>query len=142
LRDGVDIQPQQFYQRLKFAREMPTTSQPTPEAFREEFERLLSKGHEILGVFLSSKLSGTFASAQQALAMFPNKAIEIMDSLTGSMGAGWPILSAARAAVQGASLEECKAIVKKALNHVGIILVVDTLEYLHRGGRIGRAQRF
>jgi len=142
LRDGVDIQPQQFYQRLKTAREMPTTSQPTPEAFREEFERLLAKGHEILGVFLSSKLSGTFASAEQAVSMLPNKAIEIIDTLTGSMAAGWPILSAAKAAVQGASLEECKDIVMKALNYVGILLVVDTLEYLQRGGRIGRAQRF
>ena len=142
LRDGVDIQPRQFYKRLKTAREMPTTSQPTPEAFREEFERLLAKGHEILGVFLSSKLSGTFASAEQAVSMLPNKAIEIIDTLTGSMAAGWPILSAAKAAIQGASLEECKAIVKKALNYVGILLVVDTLEYLQRGGRIGRAQRF
>lgn len=74
--------------------------------------------------------------------MLPNKAIAIIDTLTGSMGAGWPILSAAKAAVQGASLEECEAIVKKALNYVGILLMPDTLEYLHRGGRIGRAQRF
>lgn len=142
LRDGVDIQPKEFYTRLKTAYELPTTSQPTPQAFKEEFEKLLEKGHEVLGVFLSSKLSGTFASAQQALAMLPNKAIEIIDSLTGSMGAGWPIISAAKAALQGASLEECKAIVTRALKHVGILLVPDTLEYLHRGGRIGLAQRF
>lgn len=142
LRDGIDILPQEFYTRLKSARELPTTSQPTPEAFKDEFENLLTKGYEILGVFLSSKLSGTFASAEQAMSRLPNKAIEIIDTLTGSMGAGWPILSAAKAAVRGASLEECKAIVKRALKNVGILLMPDTLEYLQRGGRIGRAQRF
>lgn len=142
LRDGIDIQPKDFYVRLQTAPSLPTTSQPSPEAFKEEFEKLLAKGHEILGVFLSSKLSGTFASAEQALSMFPNKAIEIIDSFTGSMGAGWPILTAARAAVKGASLEECKSIVKNALENVGILLMPDNLEYLHRGGRIGGAQRF
>jgi DegV family protein with EDD domain len=142
LRDGIDIQPKDFYTRLQTAQSLPTTSQPSPEAFKEEFEKLLAKGHEILGVFLSSRLSGTFSSAEQALSMFPNKAIEIIDSLTGSMGAGWPILTAARAAVKGASLEECKLIVKNALENVGILLMPDNLEYLHRGGRIGGAQRF
>lgn len=142
LRDGVDIQPQEFYNRLQTDRELPTTSQPTPEAFKEEFTKLLSKGYEVLGVFLSSTLSGTFASAVQAVAGLPNQAIELIDSRTGSMGAGWPILMAARAAVRGASLEECKAIAKRALDHVGILLMPDNLEYLHRGGRIGGAQRF
>jgi DegV family protein with EDD domain len=142
LRDGVDIRPQEFYTRLRSARELPTTSQPSPNAFREEFENLLSQGYEVLGVFLSSKLSGTFTSAEQALKRLPPKAITIIDSLTCSMGAGWPILSAAKAAVQGASLEECKSIVESALRNVGILLVPDTLEYLQRGGRIGMAQRF
>jgi DegV family protein with EDD domain len=142
LRDGVDIQPQDFYDRLKTARELPSTSQPSPEAFREEFVRLLSKGYDILGVFLSSTLSGTFASAVQAASNLPRNAIELIDSRTGSMGAGWPILMAARAAVKGASLEDCKSIVKRALEHVGILLTPATLEYLHRGGRIGGAQRF
>jgi DegV family protein with EDD domain len=142
LRDGIDIQPTAFYAHLRTACELPTTSQPTPEAFQEEFENLLAQDYEILGVFLSSKLSGTFASAEQALRKMPKKAITIIDSLTGSMGAGWPILSAAKAAIQGASLEECRSIVEKALENVGILLVPDSLEYLQRGGRIGRAQRF
>ena len=142
LLDGIDIQPAAFYARLRTSYELPTTSQPTPKAFQEEFEKLLAQGYDVLGVFLSSKLSGTFASAEQALKKMPNKAITIIDSLTGSMGAGWPILSAAKAAVQGASLEECRSIVEKALKNVGILLVPDSLEYLQRGGRIGRAQRF
>lgn len=142
LRDGVDIQPAEFYTRLKTSREMPTTSQPSPLAVKEVFDKLLAEGYDILGVFISSKFSGTFASAEQAQAMLPGANIEIIDSLTGSMGAGWPILAAAQAAARGASLAECKAIAQKALENVCILLMVDTLEYLHRGGRIGGAQRF
>lgn len=141
LRDGVDIQPQDFYERLKTAREMPGTSQPSPFAFKEVYEELLARGHDVLGVFLSHKLSGIYASAEQGRNMLPDENIEVIDSLTGSMGAGWPIIKAARAAAEGASLAECKAMVKRALDHVGILLMVDTLEFLYRGGRIGRAQR-
>lgn len=142
LRDGVDIQPEEFYIRLESAEEMPTTSQPTPSAVKEVFEDLLDKGYDILGIFISQKLSGTYDSAIQALRMLPGKSIQVIDSRTGSMGAGWPILAAARAAMEGASLEECKAIADKALEEVGILLSLETLEFLHRGGRIGRAQRF
>jgi DegV family protein with EDD domain len=142
LRDGVDIQPDEFYARLRRSSKSPGTSQPTPQAFKEVFSNLLAEGMDILGVFISSKFSGTYASAEQAKAMLPGKNIEIIDSLTGSMGAGWPILSAARAALAGASLAECKALVQEALKHTDILLMVDDLEYLHRGGRIGGAQRF
>jgi DegV family protein with EDD domain len=142
LRDGIDIRPKEFYTRLQKDKEMPTTSQPSPDAIHKVFVSLLEKGYDILGVFLSSKLSGTYASAEQAKAMLPDENIEIIDSLTGSMGAGWPILNAARASEKGANLRECKSIVEKALQNVGIFLMVDTLEYLHRGGRIGRAQSF
>src|SRR5574341_1043448 len=142
LRDGVDIQPEEFYTRLQTTREMPTTSQPSPIAVKEVFEGLLAEGYDVLGIFISSKFSGTYASAEQAQAMLPGTNIEIIDSLIGSMGAGWPILVAAQAAEKGAGLAECKAIAEKALENVGILLMVDTLEYLHRGGRIGSAQRF
>ena len=142
LHDGVDIQPTDFYTRLQTAREMPTTSQPSPLAVKEVFDKLLAEGYDILGIFISSKFSGTFASAEQAQAILPGANIEIIDSLIGSMGAGWPILVTAQAAARGASLAECKAIAQKALENVGILLMVDTLEFLHRGGRIGGAQRF
>lgn len=142
LRDGIDIQPGEFYTRLQTTREMPGTSQPSSLVFKEVFDDLLAEGYDILGIFISSKLSGTYASAAQAQAMLPDANIEIIDSLTGSMGAGWPILTVAQAAAQGASLAECKALAERALKNVGILLVVDSLEYLHRGGRIGGAQRF
>ncbi|MDH5605723.1 MAG: DegV family protein [Anaerolineae bacterium] len=142
LRDGFDIQPDEFYKRLKTAKEMPTTSQPSPGAFKEVFEGLLAKGYDILGVFISSKLSGTFASAQQAKGMLPDANIELVDTLSASMGAGWPILLAGEAANKGASLAECKKIVEDAIKHVGVLLTVDTLEFFHRGGRISGVERF
>lgn len=141
-RDGVDMQADDFYKRLSIASEMPGTSQPTPSAVKEVFEEELAKGFDILAVFISEKLSGTYASGIQAQAMLPGKKIEVIDSHSGSMGAGWPILSAARAAAEGADLGECKHIVQTALDYVDILLMVDTLEFLQRGGRIGRAQRF
>jgi DegV family protein with EDD domain len=142
LRDGVDILPGEFYTRLETAQEMPTTSQASPIAIKTAFEELLAEGYEVIGAFITSKLSGTFASARQAKAMLPGKVITLIDTLTGSMGLGWPILAAARAAARGASLAECKAVLERALKHVGILLTVDTLEYLHRGGRIGAAQHY
>ena len=141
-RDGIDIQPNEFYERLETVKEMPTTSQATPEDFREVFDQLISEGYEILSIVISSKLSGTYNSVVQAKAFFPGEKIEIIDSMIGAMGAGWPILEVVKAAKQGASLLECKSIAENALQNVGILLMMDTLEYLHRGGRIGGAQRF
>jgi DegV family protein with EDD domain len=142
LRDGFEIQPGEFYARLKTAKEIPSTSQPSPAAVKEVYEKLLAEGYEILSVLISSKFSGTVASAEQALAQLPGAKIELIDSLTASMGVGWPVVMAARAAAGGAGLAECKAIVEKALANSGVLLMVDTLEFLHRGGRIGGAKRF
>jgi len=142
LTDGIDIQPQEFYERLETAKKMPTTSQATPKAFQEVYEELAAQGYDILTVVISSKLSGTVNSAEQAKAALPDANIEVVDSLTGSMGAGWPIIKAAEAAAQGANLAKCKAIVEEGLKHTGIFLMADTLEFLHRGGRIGGAERF
>jgi DegV family protein with EDD domain len=127
---------------LRIERELPTTSQATIAAMKQIFEELTTENYDILGVFISSKLSGTVSSAEQALEMVPGARVEIVDSLSGSMGAGWPILEAAKAVARGAGLAECKQIVLDALKYVGIVLMVDTLEYLHRGGRIGGAQRY
>jgi DegV family protein with EDD domain len=142
LRDGYEIEPDQFYARLKTAKELPSTSQPSPAAMKEVYEKLLAEGYEILSVLISSKFSGTVASAKQALDQLPGAKIELIDSMTASMGVGWPVVMAARAAAKGAGLAECKAIVEKALQNTGVLLMVDTLEFLHRGGRIGGAQRF
>lgn len=141
LRDIFDITAPEFFARLAKSETMPTTSQPSPADFKAIYEELLAAGHDILGVHISHKLSGTLASAEQAKAMLPDANIENVDTLSASMGEGWPLLMAVRAAQDGKSLAECKAIVEQACEHTGLLLTVDTLEFLHRGGRIGGAQR-
>ena len=143
-RDGVDIQPDEFYKRLKTTKVMPTTSQVSVMDMHNIFSRLLEQGYEVLGIFISSKLSGTLQSAMQGreeLAKGKGK-IEILDSNTTAMSMGFQVLSVARAAAEGASQSECKALAEKARECTGVYFVVDTLEFLHRGGRIGGAQRF
>ncbi len=142
--DGVDIQPSEFYQRLSTAKIMPTTSQVSVVTMQNTFQHLVDEGHEVLGIFISSKLSGTIQSAVQAReAMGPAAAkVAIVDSLTTAMAMGFIALTAARAAQEGASLQECQKLAETAREHVGVYFVVDTLEFLHRGGRIGGAQRF
>ena len=141
--DGIDIQPDDFYKRLATAKLMPSTSQPSPMTMKIEYEKLLEEGYEICGIFISSKLSGTMDSSLQALDMIEkgNEKIEIIDSLSTSMSMGFQAIAAAKAAQTGASLSECKRIAEDARDKTGILFVVDTLEFLHRGGRIGGAQR-
>jgi DegV family protein with EDD domain len=141
LKDGIEITPVEFYKRLRESTDLPTTSQPTPQDFKEINESLLAEGKDILGIYVSHKLSGTVASAEQAKTMFPKANIEVLDSLSVSMGTGWPIVIAARAAEKGASLAECRVLAEKAMESTKVYVMVDTLEYLHRGGRIGGAQR-
>lgn len=140
-RDGVDIQPDEFYTRLANAKIMPSTSQATPASFKEVFDQLLDDGYQVLAVLLSEKLSGTISSACQARELLPGAPIEIVDSMTTAMAMGFHVLAAARAAADGADLARCKAIAEKARQHTGVIFAVDTLEFLHRGGRIGGGAR-
>jgi len=142
LRDGIDIQAREFYERLSVAKEMPSTSQVTPEEFKSMYGSLIEEGYDILSMHISSKLSGTLDSAAQAKKAFPNARIELVDSLSTSMAMGFQVLSAARMAGIGATLEECKAVAEKAKANTGVYFVVNTLEFLRRGGRIGGAQAF
>jgi DegV family protein with EDD domain len=142
LRDGVDISPEEFYSRLANATEMPTTSQPSPGAVFEKFEELHKKGFDILAFMVSEKLSGTLDSARRAKAMLPEATIEVVDGFSASMGTGFPLLEAAKAAREGLDLASCVKIVETARDNSGVLLLVDTLEFLHRGGRIGGASRF
>jgi DegV family protein with EDD domain len=142
LLDGIDIQPDEFYDRLAKDPVHPTTSQATPAAFQQIYSDLLEEGYEILSILVSAKLSGTIESAKQAKEMFPGAPIEIVDSETTAMAMGFNVLTAARAAAEGASLAECKALAIRAIPHTGVLFAVDTLEFLHRGGRIGGGARF
>ena len=140
--DDVDIRPKEFYTRLAEAEIMPTTSQATPADFKEVFEKLHGEGKEILAILISDGLSKTVNSANLAKQMVPEAKIRILNSTTTSMELGFHVLTAARAAANGASLEECEAAAIDTQKNSGIIFVVDTLEFLHRGGRIGGASRF
>lgn len=141
--DGVNITPGQFYTRLKKAAVMPSTSQVTVSKFLEIYQRLLDQEYQILSILVSSKLSGTINSAVQAKSMLPPDApIEIIDSNSIAMAMGFQLLTVARAIKQGASLPECVELAQKATLHTGVFFAVDTLEFLHRGGRIGGAKRF
>jgi DegV family protein with EDD domain len=142
LLDGVDIQPDEFYARLETAKEMPSTSQATPVMFQKVFEDLHQKGFEILAVTISSKLSGTYASAMQAKEALADAAIEVVDSLTGTMTVGLSLKRVLNEIKQGASLQKCRQVLEHALENTGVLLTVETLEFLHRGGRIGGAQKF
>ena len=141
-RDNVDITPAEFYARLRTAKINPSTSQPSPAVFIELYRKLLDQGYDILSVHISSKLSGTLASAIQAKDHFPGANIELIDSMSTSMGVGLPLLYTLRAAAQGATLKECKNMVEQGCANSGVLFAVSTLEFLHRGGRIGGAAAF
>jgi DegV family protein with EDD domain len=141
-RDGIDIQPKEFYERLQRSKSMPTTSQATPAAFIDLYGKLLEEGYSILSIHISAKLSGTLDSATQALEQFPGAQIELVDSDSTSMALGFQVMSVARVAAQGATLQECAAVANQARTHTGLFFVVNTLEFLHRGGRIGGAAAF
>ncbi len=140
--DGLDILASDFYKRLETAKVMPTTSQVAVVVMKAAFEKLLEAGFDVLGLFISSKLSGTIQSATQARDMLPKAAnrITIVDTLTTAMAMGFQALTAARAAQDGASLADCQKLAEKSMGHTGVFFVVDTLEFLRRGGRIGGAQ--
>jgi DegV family protein with EDD domain len=142
LRDDIDITPTAFYERLKTAKVMPSTSQPPVPEFENIFRQLHEDGYEILAILISALLSGTIASAEQAKLNIPEATIEIFDSQSTAMALGFQVLAATRAAEAGASLSECVAVAEKARQNSGVVFAVDTLEFLHRGGRIGGGARY
>src|SRR5262245_9695349 len=142
--DDVTITTDQFYSRLRTAKVMPTTSQVSVINMHKAFNTLLEQGYEVLGMFVSSKLSGTYQSGVLGRDQLTSgrEKVEIIDSETTAMALGFQVLTVARAALDGASMSECKALAEKSRAYCGVYLTVETLEFLHRGGRIGGAQRF
>ncbi len=140
--DGVEIKPSEFYQMLPESDIMPSTSQATVATFIEIFNKLTKEGFDILVIPISSKLSGTLDSATQAKKHFPNANIELVDSLSASVPLQIFVMLAIRAINKGASLLQAKALVEKAVSKMHVFFAVETLEYLHKGGRIGGAARF
>ena len=143
-RDGMDIQADEFYARLRTAKVMPSTSQVSPGTMEEAFRKLVDQGFDVVGIFISAKVSGTMQSARQACEALgaAGEKVSLIDSDSVAMAMGFQVLTAARAARDGASLADCIALAEKAQSHTGVYFAVDTLEFLHRGGRIGGATRF
>jgi DegV family protein with EDD domain len=140
--DRVDITTDEFYRRLTQETTYPTTTQPAPALFAEVYQELLKGNNEILVITLSSKLSGTFRSAVNAVSMVEGKnRIEVIDSSLVAMSLGLTVISAAKMASQpGMTLRQLTENVKAKLPRTNIIVAFDTLKYLAKGGRIGKAQ--
>jgi len=139
-RDGVDIDPPTFYRRLQTDETFPTTSQPSMGEFLDFFRQVGAEADAVVGIFVTSKLSGTVASAQAAQAELSGVTVRVVDSLSTSMGLGFMVLAAARTAAAGRSLDEVVAAAEEMRDRLHFLFVVGTLEYLHRGGRIGGAK--
>lgn len=146
-RDGVDLDNASFYRKLQESKDLPRTSQPSPAAFQEAYINLINDGADaILSVHLSSKLSGTYQSACTAQDTLPDTVkkipIEIIDSKNISIAMSRSIMRAAQEVKEGLSLSEIKAHILDELSRTRILCVLDTLEYVKRGGRIGGARAF
>ena len=140
-RDGVDLTAAEFYAKLPEASELPTTSQPTPADFIACYEEL--GGHErILSIHIASELSGTVQSAGTAAAELGDGRVRTIDSGTASASITMLALAIQRRLEAGTSDEEVDALVERYRRERGLLFTVDTLEYLARGGRIGRARAF
>jgi len=137
--EGVNITNEQFWRRLSHASKLPTTSQPSMGDLFEVYSELARRGHPILSIHVSSKLSGTVSSALAARSQLPNAQIHVIDSLSTVMGLGMITLAAARAVKLGHSLPEIKMRVAELIQRMNVLFVVDNLNYLYKGGRIGGA---
>ena len=140
-RDGVDIDPPAFYELLQTSSDFPASSQPSVADFRQAFEELAPNADGIAAILVSDELSGTINSARMAKESLPGVPIEIVDTRSVSAQLGFIALAAARAAAAGADLQTVVDTARAMIGHSSVYFVVDTLEYLHRGGRIGAASR-
>lgn len=142
LRDGVDISKEQFLQRLTASKIFPTTSQPPAGDFLELYKRFRAEGHDVLSVVLSNKLSGTWLSAHTAKQQLEDDHVAVFDTLNVAAGEALQLLEAARLAQAGKSAAEIVQRLEVMRDHVQLYFVLDTLEYLAKGGRVGNAQAF
>jgi DegV family protein with EDD domain len=137
--DGVDIRPREFYRRLEASSAMPTTATPGPGRFAEAYEALLRTHDRVLSIHISGDLSATVGAATQGARMVDADRITIVDSRVVSIALGLAVLGAVKALDEGAGPDDAWARVKPAVDAMRVYFLVGTLEYLRRGGRIGRA---
>jgi DegV family protein with EDD domain len=142
-RDGIDLTTDQFYKDLVKSEVLPTTSTPSPGTFAKAYDQLAEETDEIIVFTISTKLSATYDAARQGLDLMKKKCrVELVDSRWALMSLGLLVIAAAKAANSGAKLDEVITLTKKNIGRLDMRIAFDTLEYLKRGGRIGKAQAF
>ena len=142
--DGIDLNPTELYRRMRHEKILPTTTAPSLGEYQQAYEACLRAGAQaVLYVSLSSKLSGGYSTATKAAEMvrgeFPDRQVVVLDSQQATISEGFVAIAAARAAKLGKPLPEVRRAAEKAKQRVGFAAALDTLEYLARGGRIGKA---
>ena len=142
-RREVDIDNKYFYEEMNESKEIPKSSQPIPQEMLEIFKGIVEEGDSVVGIFLSSKMSGTYSTAnmvkEMVLEEYPNADIQILDSKTNCMQMGFAAIEAAKASNEGKSMDEVIAIAEYVFNNSRFLFTPETLEYLKKGGRIGGA---
>ena len=135
-RDGVELTKEQFYEKLLTTRTIPFTAAPSPAVYEEAYRRLAEETDEIVSVHLASKYSGLHNSAAVAAQSITNARIAVIDSGQVTMGYGWMVVAAAEAAESGHNMEHIVTLVEGMKPRSRVFAVLDTLEFLHRGGRV------
>ena len=139
----IDIENEVFYEEIKNSKEIPKSSQPIPNEMLNTFKEIVKDGDSIVGIFLSSKMSGTYSSANMIKDMiledYPDAEIHILDSKTNCMQMGFAVIEAARTASEGKSINEVINAANHVINNSRFLFTPETLEYLKKGGRIGGA---
>ena len=139
-KDKIEIQSDEFFDRLQNGNILPRTTQPSVGDFISAYTPLVDEGHDIVSIHISDKLSGTLNSARLAREEFPNANIQLMDSKLGSLGLTLVVKAAAEAANSGADVQAVLDTAADVASRVDLFFVLNTLEYLQKGGRIGKAQ--
>jgi DegV family protein with EDD domain len=142
-RDGIDLSSDEFFERLSESAQLPSTSQPPVGAFQEAYERLAPQRDDIVSVHVSGKLSGTVNAAATAARLVQDRCrVDVVDSLSLSMGLGLGVIAAARVAQAGGTVEEVAEAARAVAQRHTLVAMFESLEYLQKGGRIGRAKAF
>ena len=139
---GVDLEASEFYRLMHASKKLPTTAQPTAADFINLYTRLADEADEIVTVVISHHMSATLQSAEMAKEQFTKVPVHIIDSESVSLGFGMMAIAAARVAAQGQDAKAVIQLVEEIKRRINVIFTVDTLEYLHKGGRIGGATAF
>jgi len=141
-KDGIDISPSVFYKKLEKSSTIPTTSQPPVDEFLQVYEKLADNHDGIIVPLISSGISGTVSSATTAASNFSKVPVEVIDSLSTAAGLALVVKAVARAIGDGKNLKEVKQYAEAVVDRLSLFFAVDTLEFLHKGGRIGGASRY